>query len=75
MVLQTAVLSFLLIFLIHHLIEFFQKTLTAYKEKDMRPSKKYETILKKIEEEPPHPQTVDMKKELKDYMNSVLTKL
>lgn len=43
---QTIILSFILIFLVHHLIEFFKTTLTVPKIKDLvnSPSQKYENI-------------------------------
>lgn len=43
---QTILISFTLIFLVHHLIQFFTNTLTVPKIKDLvySPSKKYETI-------------------------------
>jgi hypothetical protein len=43
---QIILISFILIFLVHHLIQFFTNTLTVPKIKDLvhSPSKKYETI-------------------------------
>ena len=43
---QTILISFTLIFLVHHLIQFFTNTLTVPKIKDLvySPTKKYETI-------------------------------
>jgi hypothetical protein len=43
---QIIILSFILIFLVHHLIEFFKSTLTVPKIKDLvnSPSQKYESI-------------------------------
>jgi hypothetical protein len=45
-ILQTIIISFIFIFLIHHLFQFFRDTLTVPKIKDLvnRPSKKYEHI-------------------------------
>jgi len=44
--LQTIIISFIFIFLVHHLFQFFRDTLTVPKIKDLvnRPSKKYEHI-------------------------------
>ena len=43
---QIILISFILIFLVHHLIQFFTNTLTVPKIKDLvySPTKKYETI-------------------------------
>jgi hypothetical protein len=43
---QIILISFILIFLVHHLIQFFTNTLTVPKIKDLvhNPTKKYETI-------------------------------
>lgn len=45
-IIQTIILSFILIFLVHHLIEFFKSTLTVPKVKDLvnMPNQKYENI-------------------------------
>lgn len=45
-IIQTIILSFILIFLVHHLIEFFKSTLTVPKIKDLvnMPNQKYENI-------------------------------
>jgi hypothetical protein len=83
---QTSILSFLLIFFVHNIITYLQQTLTVYKEKDMRPIKKYEEIISKIEEvQQPKVQSTnietnkmeynhnfDMKKELKEYIRNHL---
>ena len=72
MVLQTAIVSLLLILTIHHLFLYFQTTLTIHKEKDMNPVKKYESIMKKIEDRVVEPPPIDMKLELKEYMKTHL---
>ena len=87
-IIQTSILSFLLIFFVHNIIAYLQQTLTVYKEKDMRPIKKYEEIISKIEEgqqqqtkvQPTNIETnkidlnhnFDMKKELKEYIRNHL---
>ena len=45
-IIQITIISFIFIFLIHHLIQFFTNTLTVPKVKDLvnKPSKKYESI-------------------------------
>ena len=45
-IIQTIIISFILIFLVHHLIEFFKSTLTVPKIKDLvnMPTQKYENI-------------------------------
>lgn len=45
-ILQTTIISFILIFLVHHLIEFFKSTLTVPKLKDLvnTPAQKYKNM-------------------------------
>jgi len=49
---QTAILCFVLIFLIHHLLNFFTETLTVPKVKDLiyAPAQKYEKIYQTIQQ-------------------------
>jgi hypothetical protein len=49
---QTAILCFVLIFLVHHLLNFFTETLTVPKVKDLiyAPAQKYEKIYQTIQQ-------------------------
>jgi hypothetical protein len=49
---QTAILCFILIFLVHHLLNFFTETLTVPKVKDLiyAPAQKYEKIYQTIQQ-------------------------
>ena len=49
-IIQTTIISFIFIFLVHHLFHFFKNTLTVPKIKDLvnNPSKKYENIYRTI---------------------------
>jgi hypothetical protein len=55
-VIQITVISFVLIFLVHHLINFFKSTLTVPKIKDLvnTPTKKYENMYNIINNAPQH---------------------
>jgi len=58
-VIQITVISIVLIFLVHHLINFFKSTLTVPKIKDLvnTPTKKYENIYNIINNKPVYSNT------------------
>jgi len=76
------VFSVIFILCVHHLLLFFQKMLTTYKEKDLlhSPIEKYQTMYKHISSasvvtpQPTiaAPQPIEMKNELKEYMVNYL---
>lgn len=74
---KAAIVSFIIILVIHSLIGFFKNTLTVPKFKDLVdvPNKRYQSMMDKIYETPPPQRTDDddsMKKELKDYLRTQL---
>ena len=80
-ILQIAILSVIFIFLIHHLICFFTKTLTVPKIKDLvnSPSQKYKDIFEIISQnngDEDHSQylpKINMKDELKMFLKKQLS--
>lgn len=86
-VIQMTILSIVLIFLVHQLINFFKSTLTVPKIKDLvnAPTQKYENIYKIINAKPsnlendyslidllPQKEETNMKDELKNFLKSQL---
>ncbi len=65
--LQSAILSAALIFLVHHLFQFFKSTLTVPKIKDLvnAPARKYEAMYNVIHKS--SDKTNNMKEELKSF--------
>jgi hypothetical protein len=66
-VIQTTIISFVLIFLIHHLINFFKSTLTVPKIKDLvnTSTQKYEDMYTIIQQKTNNDPIIQ--KEVKDY--------
>jgi hypothetical protein len=81
-IIQTTILSIIIIFLVHYLIEFFKSTLTVPKIKDLvnSPTQKYEHMFNVInshesvykETELLPSQSNDMKNELKSFLKKQL---
>jgi hypothetical protein len=85
-IIQTTILSIIIIFLVHYLIEFFKSTLTVPKIKDLvnSPTQKYEHMFnvinshesvykeKETETEFLPSQSNDMKNELKSFLKKQL---
>jgi hypothetical protein len=83
-IIQTTILSIIIIFLVHYLIEFFKSTLTVPKIKDLvnSPTQKYEhmfnvinsheSVYKEKEKEYLPSQSNDMKNELKSFLKKQL---
>lgn len=81
---QIAIISIILIWLIHYLIDFFKSTLTTPKIKDLvnTPTKQYETINQILNDsncekynntELIQPTNISMKDELKHFLKTQLT--
>ena len=72
---QITVISIVLIFLVHHLINFFKSTLTVPKIKDLvkKPKQQYKHIYDSILESKKEKEKKksNMKSELKDYINQL----
>jgi uncharacterized protein YeeX (DUF496 family) len=77
---QTIIISFIFIFLIHNIIQFLKTTLTVPKIKDLvhSPLQKYETIIKNIYATNAKPLELSdpniMKNELKNFLKDQLKK-
>jgi hypothetical protein len=87
-VIQITVISIILIFLVHHLINFFKSTLTVPKIKDLvnTPTQKYENMYNIIQQKPntytnedytlidllPKKEETTMKSELKNFLKNQL---
>lgn len=74
---QITIISFVIIFLIHHIIQFLKETLTVPKVKDLvySPSQQYEKMIQNISSPPPKEEIQDpdsMKNELKNFLKSQL---
>jgi hypothetical protein len=69
--LKWVLISFVLIFLIHHLYNFFKNVLTVPKVKDLvnKPTKEYETIMQTINNG--QQKTVSMNNELSNFLNNL----
>jgi hypothetical protein len=81
-IIQTTILSIILIFLVHYLIEFFKSTLTVPKIKDLvnSPTQKYENMFNVInsqgfayKESELIPPPNDMKNELKNFLKKQMS--
>ena len=78
--LQITIISFVIIFLIHHIIQFLKETLTVPKVKDLvySPSQKYEQMIQNISNPTvsPHKEEIQdadsMKNELKNFLKNQL---
>ena len=73
--LQITIISFVIIFLIHNIIQFLKETLTVPKVKDLvhSPSQKYEKMIQNISSVPCPKEIPDsdaMKNELKNFLKS-----
>jgi hypothetical protein len=72
---QITILSIILIFLVHYLIEFFKSTLTVPKIKDLvnNPAHKYENMYNVISShQEPKPSPDTMKNDLKSFLKKQL---
>ena len=69
--LKWVLISFVLIFLIHHLYNFFKNVLTVPKVKDLvnKPTKEYETIMQTINNG--QQKAVSMNNELSNFLNNL----
>ena len=70
--LQITIISFVIIFLIHNIIQFLKETLTVPKVKDLvhSPSQKYEKMIQNISSPKEIPDSDAMKNELKNFLKS-----
>jgi len=76
-IIQSGLISFILIFLIHYLFTFFKENLTVPKVIDLvnKPKEQYEELLRNTNHNPPvsagKPDMPSMKNELKNYLKDL----
>lgn len=72
-IIQTSIISLLLIFLVHYLFIFFKDNLTVPKTIDLvnKPKEQYEEFLKSNISNKPIKKDVNMKDELKNYLKDL----
>jgi hypothetical protein len=76
-IIQSGLISFILIFLIHYLFTFFKENLTVPKVIDLvnKPKEQYEELLRNTNHNPPvsagKPDMSSMKNELKNYLKDL----